>query len=65
MDPMELEERTLETIGDRCEICGAKLTQAELETILEAGGPVLCAVHVDEIVPVADEDEPEPEPPAT
>jgi len=57
---MELEERTLETMGDRCEICGARLTQEELETILESGGPVLCAVHADEIVPVADEDEPEP-----
>ena len=59
MGCMELEERTLETMGDRCEICGARLTQEELETILESGGPVLCAVHADEIVPVADEDEPE------
>ena len=54
---MELEERTLETMGDRCEICGARLTQAELEAILEAGGPVLCDVHADEIVPVAEEEE--------
>lgn len=54
---MELEERTLETIGDRCEICGAKLTEDELEAILEAGGPVLCAVHADELVPLDDEDE--------
>jgi hypothetical protein len=45
-------------MGDRCEVCGAPLTREELEAILEAGGPVLCAVHADEIVPVADEDEP-------
>jgi hypothetical protein len=56
---MDLEERTLETMGDRCEVCGAPLTRAELEAILEAGGPVLCAVHADEIVPVSDEDEPQ------
>jgi hypothetical protein len=56
---MDLEERTLETMGDRCEVCGAELTREELEAILEAGsGPVLCAVHADEIVPVPDEDEP-------
>jgi hypothetical protein len=56
---MGLEERTLETMGDRCEVCGAALTRDELEAILEAGGPVLCTVHADEIVPVADEDEPD------
>jgi len=55
---MGLEERTLETMGDRCEVCGAQLTREELESILEAGGPVLCAVHADELVPVADDDEP-------
>ena len=54
---MSLEERTLETIGDRCEVCGAELTREELEDILEAGGPVLCQVHADEIVTVEDEDE--------
>jgi len=52
---MSLEERTLETIGDRCEVCGAELTKAELEGILEAGGPVLCQVHADELVPLDDE----------
>jgi hypothetical protein len=57
---MSLEERTLETIGDRCEVCGAELTREELEDILEAGGPVLCQVHADEIVDVEGEDaEPE------
>ena len=52
---MSLEERTLESIGDRCEVCGAELTQDELVVILEAGGPVLCQVHADELVPVDDE----------
>lgn len=54
---MSLEERTLETIGDRCEVCGAELTREELEDILEAGGPVLCQVHADELVELDDEDE--------
>ncbi len=54
---MELEERTIETIGDSCEVCGARLTMQELEAILEAGGPVLCQVHADELVPVPDEDD--------
>lgn len=59
---MELEERTIETMGDRCEICGAALTREELEEILETGGPVLCAVHADEIVPLEEEEAPEGEP---
>ncbi|MHB1833755.1 MAG: hypothetical protein ACYCXW_02190 [Solirubrobacteraceae bacterium] len=48
---MDLEERSLETIGDRCEECGAKLTQEELEAILESGGPVLCSIHAAEDEP--------------
>ena len=54
---MELEERTIEQIGDRCEVCGTRLTPQELEAILENGGPVLCQVHLDELVPLAEEDE--------
>ena len=54
---MELEERSIEQIGDRCEVCGTRLTTQELEAILESGGPVLCQVHLDELVPVAEEDE--------
>jgi hypothetical protein len=42
---MDLEERTLETVGERCEECGAELTEAELKTAMEAGGPALCTVH--------------------
>jgi len=54
---MDLEEKSLEQIGDRCEECGAKLTKAEIEAALESGGPALCTVHAEEVVPVSDEDE--------
>ena len=42
---MDLEEHTLESVGERCEECGAQLTQQEIELALEAGGPNLCSVH--------------------
>jgi hypothetical protein len=57
---MELEEQTLERTGDRCEECGAKLTERELQQVIESGGPALCTVHAAEVVPVADEDPEEP-----
>jgi hypothetical protein len=53
---MDLEEKTLETVGDRCEECGAKLTQRELQQVLESGGPALCTIHAQEEVPISDED---------
>ena len=53
---MDLEEHTLETAGERCEECGAKLTEQELRNVLENGGPNLCAIHADDVVPVADDD---------
>ncbi|MDP9401465.1 MAG: hypothetical protein M3P39_11095 [Actinomycetota bacterium] len=49
---MDLEERTLEPVGDRCEACGARLTPAELATALEASGPALCRVHASEELPL-------------
>jgi hypothetical protein len=54
---MNLEERSLDQIGDRCEECGARLTPAELQAVLESGGPVLCSIHAAEHEPgiVADE----------
>jgi hypothetical protein len=52
---MDLEEKSLEQIGDRCEECGAKLTKVEMEAALESGGPALCTVHAEEVVPVAEE----------
>ncbi|MGO9960627.1 MAG: hypothetical protein ACLP50_32405 [Solirubrobacteraceae bacterium] len=48
---MSLEERSIDETGDRCEECGAKLTQAELEAVLESGGPPLCSVHAAEDEP--------------
>lgn len=53
---MDLEERTLETVGDRCEECGARLTPEEMEQVLESGGPVLCSIHAAEQVPVSEEE---------
>ncbi len=52
---MDLEERTLETVGERCEECGARLTSRELELALERGGPTLCAVHATEAVSLDDD----------
>jgi hypothetical protein len=52
---MDLEEHTLETAGERCEECGAKLTTQELATVLETGGPTLCAIHANEVVSVGDD----------
>ena len=42
---MDLEEHSLESVAERCEECGAALTQREIELALESGGPNLCAVH--------------------
>jgi hypothetical protein len=53
---MDLEEKTIETTGDRCEECGAKLTAAEIQAAMESGGPALCSIHADEVVPVADDE---------
>lgn len=53
---MDLEERTLESVGDTCEECGAKLTQEELAAVLESGGPALCKIHAAEVVPLADDE---------
>jgi hypothetical protein len=55
---MDLEEQTLERAGDRCEECGAKLTDEEIAAVIESGGPTLCKIHAAEVVPVADEDQP-------
>jgi hypothetical protein len=54
---MDLEERSLDEVGDRCEECGAKLTRAEIQAAFESGGPALCTVHADEVVPVGEEDD--------
>jgi hypothetical protein len=57
---MGLEEHSLDPVIERtCAECGAKLTQAEIETSLDAGGPYLCSVHAAEEVPLEEEDQPE------
>ena len=48
---MDLEEKSLGRAGDRCEECGAKLTPAELQSVMESGGPALCAIHAAEDEP--------------
>lgn len=59
---MELEERTIEQLPDRCQNCGAKLTDAEKNTALTEGPPsglVLCTTCAAEVVPLGEEEEPE------
>ncbi len=52
---MGLEEHSLESVGERCEECGATLTPREVELALESGGPNLCAIHRAEAVELDDE----------
>jgi len=57
---VDLEERSLETVGDRCEECGAKLTSDEQRAVLETGGPALCKIHAAEVLPdPGDDDRPQ------
>jgi hypothetical protein len=46
---VDLEERTIESLPDRCESCGATLTAAEKQRILDEGAPLAlcttCAVE--------------------
>ena len=53
---MDLEPHSLDPVVERkCEECGAKLTERELQTVLENGGPTLCAIHADEVVDVTED----------
>jgi hypothetical protein len=54
---MDLEERTLEKAGSKCEVCGATLTPQELQVALESGGPALCALHAAELEPSLEGDD--------
>ena len=51
---MDLEEHTLEQVGDHCEECGAPLTEQEQQAVLESGGPTLCSIHAAEVLAVDD-----------
>jgi len=53
---MDLEEHTLESATERCDECGAPLTEAEKAAVLESGGPNLCAIHAAEEVPLSEEE---------
>jgi hypothetical protein len=56
---MRLEERTIEQLPDRCQNCGATLTDAEKNTALTEGPPsglVLCKICAAEVVPVEEEE---------
>ena len=54
---MDLEPRTIEQIGERCEECGATLTPAELKAALEEGQRPLCTVHAAEAAALPEPDE--------
>jgi hypothetical protein len=57
---MELEERTIEQLPDRCQNCGATLTDAEKQTALTEGPPsglVLCTTCASEVVPMDEVEE--------
>jgi hypothetical protein len=57
---MGLEEHTLEdSLERRCQECGAPLTQEEILSARESGGPFLCSVHTAEALPAEEEDEAE------
>jgi hypothetical protein len=60
---MSLEEHTIEDLGDRCEECGTKLTPAEMQQVLESGGPPLCAVHAAEDEPGLEAEQADPQQP--
>ena len=54
----DLEERTIETLPERCANCGATLTDAEKELALELEmTPVLCSNCAAEQEPADEEDE--------
>jgi hypothetical protein len=54
----DLEEHTIDTLPDRCENCGATLTEAEKELALErSSSPVLCTVCAAEDEPAVEASE--------
>ncbi len=55
---MVLDDETIDR-DDRCAECGAKLTAAELQVVMESGGPPLCSIHAAEDEPGLEADEAE------
>ena len=58
---MELEERTIEQLPDRCQNCGAALTDAEKQNALTEGtsAQVLCTTCAADVVPLDEAQEEE------
>ena len=57
---MELEEQegVDPVIERRCGECGVELTQREIQSALDSGGPYLCTMHANETVALDDGAEP-------
>jgi hypothetical protein len=57
---MDLEEQSgVDPVIERtCAECGTKLTEAEIKTSLDTGGPFLCTVHASEEVSLGEDVEP-------
>ncbi|HEV7808437.1 MAG TPA: hypothetical protein VGO80_21705 [Solirubrobacteraceae bacterium] len=47
----DLDEPLEDNFGSRCEICGASLTNAEIDAAREAGRPFVCGLHAAELLP--------------
>jgi hypothetical protein len=59
---MELEERTIKELPERCENCGATLTGVERQRILEQGSSVaLCTICAEEEAAIPDDESPQGE----
>lgn len=57
---MDLEERTLDdNLADRCEVCGASLTEPEILAAREEGPPFLCSAHALEVAAAEVEEPPD------
>jgi uncharacterized protein with PIN domain len=55
---VELEERTIEQLPDRCENCGASLTAVEKRRILDEGASeALCTTCAGELTPLAEQED--------
>ena len=54
---MELEERSIADLPERCENCGATLTDAEKQRILDDGtSAALCTICATELAPLGEEE---------
>jgi hypothetical protein len=55
---MDLEERTIESLPNECENCGATLTAGEKQRILDEGASAgLCTICAAELAPIAEAEE--------